>query len=335
MITEALNPSAADIDLMSVEELVALMNKEDMVVVEAVKEAESAISLAITNAIDAIKRGGRLIYIGAGTSGRLGIIDASEIPPTFNTRPGLVKAIIAGGRRAITRAVEGAEDNEEEGKRVMARVRTKDMVLGISASGRTPFTISALKEAKEKGARAWLLTCNDIDYPFLDGIIKVMVGPEIIAGSTRLKAGSATKMVLNMLSTITMVRLGRVYKGYMIDVVPSNKKLKERALGIIERLTGCTRKEAEEALNSSKGNVKIAVLMVLGNIGYKRARALLRDGDGSLRVAIEGLKDEIGLNRSSNSRCGQERDTLQVFNSGTAGISPKNFKKGGNNDKKA
>lgn len=287
MITEDLNPLAVDIDALSVEEIVRIINDEDMLVLRAVKDARDSICKAVYAAIDSIKAGGSLIYIGAGTSGRLGILDASEMLPTFNVSPGLVRAIIAGGQRAITAALEGAEDDEDAGRRAVSDIKDKDMLLGITASGKTPFVISALKEGKNIGARCWLLTCNNVEYEFLDGIIKALVGPEIIAGSTRLKAGTATKMILNTISTSVMIRLGKVYKGYMVDVVPSNKKLIDRALRIIQEITGCSNEEAKMLLVKSNHNAKAAILMHLKGLSYEDARSLLERSEGSLRKALE------------------------------------------------
>ncbi len=287
MLTESLNEFSKDIDALSIKEILKIMNQEDRKVLDAVSNAIDPISKAVDVAISTIRSGGRLIYIGAGTSGRLGVLDASEMPPTFNVSDDTVKAIIAGGERALTKAIEGAEDDEDAGKTDVSDVKSKDMILGISASGKTPYVISALKEAKIiKGAKCWLLTCNDINYDFLDGIINIIVGPEIVAGSTRLKAATATKIVLNMISTTTMIKLGKVYKGYMVDVVPSNKKLTQRALRIIKDITGCSDEEAEEYLYKAKGNAKTAILMYLKKIDYEDAIGILKDSGGSLRSAL-------------------------------------------------
>ncbi|HEC97233.1 MAG TPA: N-acetylmuramic acid 6-phosphate etherase [Nitrospirae bacterium] len=286
MSTEDLNPSAIEIDLLSVEEIIHIMNEENLAAVQAVNKAGDSISSAVKDAVITIKSGGRLVYVGAGTSGRLGVLDASEIPPTFGEAPGVIKAIMAGGDAALTTSIEGAEDNRPAGKHAVADITSRDMLLGISASGKTPFVLSALMEGKDQGARCWLLTCNDIEYDFFDGVIKVIVGPEIVAGSTRLKAGTATKMVLNMISTTAMVKLGKVYKGYMIDVVPSNRKLKDRAVRIIMDLTGCSREEAGTLLQSSGGSAKTAVLMYLKGLDYENAGRLLKESGGLLRKAL-------------------------------------------------
>jgi len=287
MITEETNPHSKEIDALPIQEIIRIMNEENLLVTEAVRAASDSISMAVRDAVNAIRSGGRLIYIGAGTSGRLGVLDASEIPPTFSVSPDVIRGIIAGGNRALTEAIEGAEDNEEAGIEAVADVSDRDMLIGITASGTTPFTLAALKEAKRRGAKCWLLTCNDIAYDFLDGIIKLLAGPEIIAGSTRLKAGTATKIVLNMISTAAMIQLGKVYKGYMVDVVPSNKKLRTRAVRIIREVTGRRTEEAEALLGRSGGNAKTAILMHLKGLSREEAKGLLERAAGSLRKALE------------------------------------------------
>lgn len=290
MSIEEINQYSEEIDTLPIEEIVRIMKEDNIEAIEAIHAARDSIVRAVTDAVNAIKGGGSLIYIGAGTSGRLGVLDASEIPPTFNVSAAVVRGIIAGEERALTEAVEGAEDDEMAGVKSVSHVSDRDMLLGITASGTTPFTIAALKEGKRRGARCWLLTCpltsNDIGYGFLDGIIKLPVGPEIIAGSTRLKAGTATKIVLNMISTAAMIRLGKVYKGYMIDVVPSNRKLRRRALNIIQEITGCRTEEAGALLDKSRGNAKTAVVMYIKGLSFEEARDLLKRSDDSLRKAL-------------------------------------------------
>ena len=281
-----MNPHSRLLDALPVNEIITLMNYENLRVMNSINSAKSSISSAINDAVTAIQSGGSLIYIGAGTSGRLGVLDASEIPPTFGVTPDTIKAIIAGGERAITSAVEGAEDDEDAGIKAVAGTTQKDMLLGITASGSTPFTISALREGKRRGAKCWLLTCNDITYDFPDGIINLPVGPEIIGGSTRLKAGTTTKIVLNMISTAAMIKLGKVYKGYMVDVIPSNKKLRKRALRIIQEITGCENEEAETLLDKSGGNAKTSILMYMKGLSCEDARELLKRSGDSLRKAL-------------------------------------------------
>ncbi|MCG6553431.1 MAG: N-acetylmuramic acid 6-phosphate etherase [Candidatus Magnetominusculus sp. LBB02] len=287
MITEGLHPGAADIDAMSTAEVFNLMNDEDAKVARAVKKAKKAVCLAVEDAVKTIQAGGSVVYVGAGTSGRLGVLDASEMPPTFSTPPHVIRGIIAGGSRALTTSIEGAEDDESAGIDAVAGVSAYDMVVGITVSGGAPFVLSALKEAKRRGARCWLLTCGDVAYGFVDGLIGISTGPEIVAGSSRLKAGTATKMALNMLSTITMIRLGRVYKGYMVDVVPSNAKLKRRALRIIAELTGLSPELAAKLFQRAHGNAKTAVVMHEKGIDYAGAVRLLDQCGGSLRAALQ------------------------------------------------
>ncbi len=286
MHTEDINPKSIYLDSLPVDEIITLMNYDNLRVMNTVNSARSSISTAINDAVTAIQSGGSLVYIGAGTSGRLGVLDASEIPPTFGVAPDKIKAIIAGGDRAITRAVEGAEDDEESGIKAVSGATYNDMLLGITASGSTPFTISALREGKRRGAKCWLLTCNDITYDFLDGIISLPVGPEIIGGSTRLKAGTATKIVLNIISTGVMIKLGKIYKGYMVDVTPSNRKLRKRALRIIQDITGCDNEEAGTLLDKSGGNAKTSILMYIKGLSSEEAMELLNQSGGSLRKAL-------------------------------------------------
>ncbi|MBF0473810.1 MAG: N-acetylmuramic acid 6-phosphate etherase [Nitrospirae bacterium] len=286
-LTETLNPKSIDLDTLDTREIINIINQEDINAVNAVIEAAADITMAVNDAEKVIREGGSLIYIGAGTSGRLGVLDASEMYPTFSLPNGIIRAIIAGGQKAITTPVEGAEDDGEAGKASVKDIKSKDMLLGISASGNASFVISALKEGKIKGAKCWLLTCVDNEYDFLDGTIKINVGPEIIAGSSRLKAGTATKMVLNTISTTTMIKLGRFYKGYMVDVVPSNQKLKRRAINIIQEITGCNKEVAAEILDKSSGNCKRAILMQIKGLTASEALQMLEKSDGSLRKALE------------------------------------------------
>lgn len=286
MHTEDINPRSRLIDALPVDEIINLMNYENLLVMKTINTAKDSISAAINDAVTTIRSGGSLIYIGAGTSGRLGVLDASEIPPTFGVAPHVVKAIIAGGEKAITEAVEGAEDDEDAGVKAVSGIREKDMLLGIAASGKTPFTISALKEGRRQKAKCWLLTCNEVEYDFLNGIISLPVGPEVIGGSTRLKAGTATKIVLNMISTTAMIKLGKVYKGYMVDVIPSNRKLRKRALRIIREITGCEIGETETLFDKSGGNAKTAILMYMKGLNCDEAKELLQRSGESLRKAL-------------------------------------------------
>jgi N-acetylmuramic acid 6-phosphate etherase len=285
METEDLNPKSIEIDALDVYEIVEVMESENALVLDAVRAARDCISRAVMEVTAAIRRGGNLIYIGAGSSGRLGVLDASEMPPTFNVPPGLVRAIIAGGERALTTSIEGAEDSLDVDSYISS-VTEKDVLIGISASGTAPFVLESLRKARLKGTRVWLLTCNDVTYEFLDGTIYLPTGPEIVSGSTRLKAGTATKIVLNTISTATMIRLGRVYAVYMVDVIPSNAKLRSRAIRIIKEITGVDESLADRLLEDSGGNAKTAIVMYIGGLSRDEALAALALSEGSLREAL-------------------------------------------------
>jgi N-acetylmuramic acid 6-phosphate etherase len=310
-LTEGINPASRDLDTKSVAEIIEIMNNEDRMAVEAVYDARDQIEEAIGAAVETFNGGGRLFYVGAGTSGRLGVLDASECPPTFSVDAGMVQGIIAGGDIALRRAVEGAEDDEEAGRQAIHDngVRQRDMVIGISASGMAAFVKGALEEAKRMGARTWLLTCNralgvgsrefggnPLSLPplkkggrggFLDGMVVVDTGPEIIAGSTRLKAGTATKLVLNMITTISMVKTGKVYGNLMVDVNPTNRKLKERARRIISEVTGCNMYEAGDLLERSGDRPKVAILMRMKGLERDMAERILAEHKGFLREALK------------------------------------------------
>jgi N-acetylmuramic acid 6-phosphate etherase len=285
--TEKLNPAAKNIDALSVSEVLGIMHKEDSSVLNAVGAALKDIEGAAKDATRRIREGGRVFYIGAGTSGRLGVLDAAEIYPTFGASSFF--AIMAGGDDAVTRAVEGAEDDEDAARIEAGAITGRDMAIGITASGRTPFVLAALEKAHSVGARCWLLTCNETEKPpFIDGTIILSTGPELVAGSTRLKAATATKLALNMISTATMIGLGGVYDGLMVDVVPSNKKLIARAEGIIMRITGCSLEEASKLLRESGMRPKTASLMKLKGLSKGDAEQRLEKAGGSLRKALAG-----------------------------------------------
>lgn len=292
--TEQLNPASVAMDELSVEDFLRLMNDEDQKVARAVREEIPHIARAVEAIANAFQRGGRLIYVGAGTSGRLGVLDAAECPPTFGVSPTLVRAIIAGGNQAVFAAQEGAEDDEHAGAEAIsaAQVTDADVVCGISASGRTPFVLGALAEAKRCGAFTVLVTTNERAQVErftrnADCIIAPNVGPEILAGSTRLKSGTAQKLVLNMLSTAAMVRIGKTYGNIMVDVQPLSAKLRERAKGIVMRITGCNYQAATTALEDADGNVKVALVMILAGCNQEQARALLTAAHGSVRRAVQ------------------------------------------------
>jgi len=288
--TEAINLDTLGIDTMPPLDIIDIISHEDRKVVSAVHKERERIAHGVTLIVSALKKGGRLFLVGAGTSGRLGIVEASEMPPTFGTPPKLVQAIMAGGQDAVFRTREGAEDNFEEGARSMARLRVtkRDVVIGVSASGMSLFVRGALTGARNKGARIIFITCwpgADLQN-FVDLIIAPAVGPEVIAGSTRLKAGTATKMVLNMLTTIAMIRVGKTYGNLMVDVQTGSDKLKDRARRIVARVTGAAPEEAGDLLKRAKWNVKAAIVMKKTGVTYPQALRRLRSADDSVRTAL-------------------------------------------------
>ncbi len=296
--TEAINPATLGIDRMSVLDMVDLVSNEDRRVVSAVHRERERIAHGVDIIANGLRKGGRLFLVGAGTSGRLGIVEAAEMPPTFGTPPKLVQAIMAGGQEAVFRAREGVEDNFEEGARSMSRLRVskRDVVIGVSASGITQFVRGALTGARKKGARIIFVTCwpgTELQN-FVDLIIAPAVGAEVIAGSTRLKAGTATKMVLNMLTTLAMIRIGKTYGNLMVDVQTGSEKLKDRAQRIVAMVTGISPDEAAEVLRNAKWNVKAAIVMKKAGLSYAQAQRRLRRADDSIREALgEKLEPSI------------------------------------------
>jgi N-acetylmuramic acid 6-phosphate etherase len=288
--TEAINPDTLGIDTMPVLDIIDLISTEDRRVVSAVHKERERIAHGVDLIVGAIKKGGRLFLVGAGTSGRLGILEAAEMPLTFGTPPKLVQAIMAGGQDAVFRSREGVEDNFEEGARSMARLRVskRDAVIGVSASGITQFVRGALTGARKKGARIIFITCwpGTELQTFVDLIIAPAVGPEVIAGSTRLKAGTATKMVLNMLTTIAMIRVGKTYGNLMVDVQTGSEKLKDRACRIVSTVTGLEPEEAAGLLRKARWNVKTAIVMEKAGVTYQQAQRRLRAADDSIRTAL-------------------------------------------------
>jgi len=277
---------------LSTEELVRLINAEDATVAAAVAREAPAIAAAIEVIAERMARGGRLVYVGAGTSGRLGVLDAAECPPTFNADPGQVVGLIAGGREALARAVEGAEDSAEAGAADLRAIGlgADDAVVGIAASGRTPYVLGALDHARSVGAATIAFACNaqaETRHHADLGILPE-VGPEVLTGSTRMKAGTATKMVLNMLSTGAMVRLGKTWGNLMVDVQATNEKLVERSIRIVQAITGCSRDDAVTALESCGGDVKTAIVAQHRDLDREQARRLLDAAGGHLRQALEG-----------------------------------------------
>lgn len=289
-VTEERNDSTMDLDLLDTNELVERIQSEDFIVAQKVKEVAPEIARAVDIIVEKLRAGGRLIYFGAGTSGRLGVLDAAECPPTFGVKPEQVIAYIAGGKEAMFQAFEGAEDSIELGAKDAgeAKVGPGDAVIGITASGRTPYVVGALQKAKELGAATiCIINCQDqILQDTSDVTICVVVGPEALSGSTRMKAGTAQKMVLNLLSTCAMVRLGKVYENLMVDLQPTNEKLRERAVSIISLLGGVPRHLAEGALVASHEKAKTAILMVKRKVGRVQAEELLDRCKGSLRNAL-------------------------------------------------
>ncbi len=294
--TEERNSRSMNIDIASTGEILKIINSEDKSVPSAVEKEIPYIEMAVDIIVDAFKAGGRLLYFGAGTSGRLGVIDASECPPTFGTDPEIVQGFIAGGKEAMFRAKEGAEDFEENGAAdiIKAQVTSKDAVCGIAASRRTPYVIGAVKKAKKLGARTLYITSNprsEFNIKEVDVAICPYVGPEVIMGSTRMKSGTAQKLVLNMLTTASMIRLGKVYENMMIDLQMTNKKLVERSKRIVMTITGLSYEESEKYLKKADGHVKTALVMIKVNVNADEARSLLKKADGFVRKAIESKKE--------------------------------------------
>ncbi|MCX4881699.1 MULTISPECIES: N-acetylmuramic acid 6-phosphate etherase [unclassified Streptomyces] len=290
LTTEAFRPDLADIDRLATLDIARLMNGEDATVPAAVAERLPEIATAIDAVAERMARGGRLIYAGAGTAGRLGVLDASECPPTFNTDPEQVVGLIAGGPDAMVTSVEGAEDSAELARADLDALRliAADTVVGVSASGRTPYAIAAVEHARELGALTIGLACNADSAlaAAADHGIEIVVGPELLTGSTRLKAGTAQKLVLNMLSTITMIRLGKTYGNLMVDVRASNEKLRARSRRIVALATGAGDEQIERALSATDGEVKNAILTILAGVDGPTAARLLDDSDGHLRAAL-------------------------------------------------
>lgn len=297
--TERRNEASNNIDSLSTEKLLKVINAQDNLIADAVKKEIPSMTKAVNIIINAFKNGGRLIYVGAGTSGRLGVLDAAEIPPTFGTEPELVQAIIAGGKKAVFKSQEGSEDKYAEAVRALKKlnVSKKDVVCGIAASFRTPFVASALEYAKTKHIKTIMITTNPKSIlkqknfssirKNIDVAICPYVGPEVIMGSTRMKSGTAQKLVLNMLTTATMIRLGKVYGNMMVDVKMNSKKLEERAKRVLMIVTGVNYQKAEEVLQKADGHVKTAIVMIIKGVEKNRARQLLKKAHGFVRYAIK------------------------------------------------
>lgn len=291
LTTEKRNTRSADIDTLSTRQIVDIINAEDKLIPAAVAKERKHITQAVDVIVERFGRGGRLFYVGAGTSGRLGVLDASECPPTFGVSPSLVQGIIAGGKRALVKSAEGAEDYQKDGAAevVKRKIRPIDIVVGIAACGITPYVLGALKKAKQIGAATIFITCAPEAVKHIPAVIIInpVVGPEVVTGSTRMKAGTATKLVLNTLTTTAMIKTGKVYGNLMVDLKATNNKLKDRSQRIVTEITGLSRPNAQKLLDSAKGRVKPAIVMHFKKVNYPQARRILKSCNQSLRKAIE------------------------------------------------
>ncbi|MDQ6577717.1 MAG: N-acetylmuramic acid 6-phosphate etherase [Haemophilus sp.] len=291
LITEQRNPNSMHVDCLSVLEIVQLMNEEDKQVPLAIEKCLPQIAQAVECIVAAFQQGGRLVYIGAGTSGRLGVLDASECPPTFGVSPEMVKGIIAGGERALRHPIEGAEDSKTHAVVDLQTIQfsSKDVLVGIAASGRTPYVIGALEYAKSLGSVTVSIASNPNSAManIVDIAIDTVVGPEVLTGSSRLKSGTAQKLVLNMLTTASMILMGKCYQNLMVDVQASNEKLKARAIHIVMQATDCDKALAEETLKQADQNAKLAIMMILSGLDRAQAEALLEKHQGKLQLALK------------------------------------------------
>lgn len=290
MFTEQRNPNSMNIDRLSAQDIVRVINNEDKQVPMAVEKCLSQIAEAVEKIVDAFQQGGRLVYVGAGTSGRLGVLDASECPPTYGVSPEMVVGLIAGGERALRHSIEGAEDNAEQGKADLQAVNfsEKDVLVGIAASGRTPYVLGALDYANELGATTVSIASNPNSAmaKVVDIAIETVVGAEVLTGSSRMKSGTAQKLVLNMLTTASMILLGKCYENLMVDVQASNEKLRARAIKIVMEATECEREVAENTLKIAENNAKLAIMMILSGFDKEPAERILAEHHGRLRDAV-------------------------------------------------
>ena len=291
LITEQQNPNSMHVDSLSALEIVQLMNKEDKQVPLAIEKCLPQIAQAVECIVAAFQQGGRLVYIGAGTSGRLGVLDASECPPTFGVSPEMVKGIIAGGERALRHPIEGAEDSKTHAVVDLQTIQfsSKDVLVGIAASGRTPYVIGALEYAKSLGSVTVSIASNPNSAManIVDIAIDTVVGPEVLTGSSRLKSGTAQKLVLNMLTTASMILMSKCYQNLLVDVQASNEKLKARAIHIVMQATDCDKALAEETLKQADQNAKLAIMMILSGLDRAQAEALLEKHQGKLQLALK------------------------------------------------
>ena len=291
LITEQRNPNSMNVDSLSALEIVQLMNDEDKQVPLAIEKCLPQIAQAVERIVAAFQKGGQLVYIGAGTSGRLGVLDASECPPTFGVSPEMVKGIIAGGERALRHPIEGAEDSKAQSVIDLQTIQfsSKDVLVGIAASGRTPYVIGALEYAKSLGSVTVSIASNPNSAManIVDIAIDTVVGPEVLTGSSRLKSGTAQKLVLNMLTTASMILMGKCYQNLMVDVQASNEKLKARAIRIVMQATDCDKALAEETLKQADQNAKLAIMMILSGLDRSQAEALLEKHQGKLQLTLK------------------------------------------------
>ncbi|MFA6890880.1 MAG: N-acetylmuramic acid 6-phosphate etherase [Sphaerochaetaceae bacterium] len=298
-MTEQPNPASYMIDTKTSLEICRIINQEDMKVPAVVETALPAIAALVDDVVASFRKNGRLIYIGAGTSGRLGVLDASECPPTYGVDPGMVQGIIAGGDPALVRSVENAEDDGDAGIESLKRIAftNKDVLVGITASGSAPFVVEAMRYAKGLGAVVGAMSCNaeSLSFLYAKHVIYLPVGPEIITGSTRMKSGTAQKLVLNMITTASMIRIGKVYNHFMVDFKPTNTKLMKRSLRLIQEIAGCSSDEAKKAFGQCHNNTKAGILIALVGITYEKAISVLEEAEGNLHQAFKlcGREDHI------------------------------------------
>jgi N-acetylmuramic acid 6-phosphate etherase len=291
LTTEQPNPRSLGIDTKSTTEILEIINREDATVPEVIRRQIPAVAEVVEVVVERFRRGGRLFYVGAGTSGRLGVLDAAECPPTFGTPPELVQGIIAGGADALVRAIEGAEDSGEDGAKAVEErgVGARDVLIGITASGHAPYVLRAMKRAGELGAAVVALSCNRNSKTFAcaDYRLFIDVGPEIVAGSTRMKSGTAQKLVLNMITTTAMIKLGKVFNNLMVDLMPVNEKLVVRSKRLIQMATGCDAETADRVFEDSGRRPKVAIVMVLLGVSGEQARQVLQANEGRIGQALE------------------------------------------------
>ncbi len=292
--TEQVNPNSRNIDAKSTLEILKIINSEDHNIPGAIREELENIKILVDAVVDSFKKKGRLFYVGAGTSGRLGMLDAAECPPTFGTDREMVQGIIAGGNEALTQTVEWIEDSKSDGEKALLDkgITSKDILIAISASGHAPFVMGAMERAKKSGALVGLIICTTTtkDFPNTDIIVAVDAGPEILTGSTRMKAGTAQKMILNMITTTAMIKLGKVYNNLMVDLMPVNNKLVHRSKKIISIATGCSSVTAEKVFADSGNKPKVAITMILLNISKEKAEVLLNQNEGRISLAVQRYK---------------------------------------------